>query len=129
MSTDYKLYMVEKDGKTMKLKSWQLTAQVLSKIFGLFPDSILLLSDDGYIETADSDGRFYDVDDLPHWTVSGESMNSVLTQVTGPGLGPGPGPCPSTSLFPYLYQPARNRGRGKSKWTPTSLRKPPGVRA
>ena len=50
----------------MKLKSLQLTARVLSKIFGLFPDLILLPSDDGYVETADSDGRFHDVDDLLH---------------------------------------------------------------
>ena len=63
MSTDYKL---EKDGKTVKLKSSQLTARVLSKNFGLFPDLILLPSDDGYVETADSDGRFHDVDDLLH---------------------------------------------------------------
>ena len=53
--SDYKLYTMEMDGKTVKLKSSQLTAQVLSKVFRLFPESILL-SDDGYVETADNDG-------------------------------------------------------------------------
>ena len=72
--SDYKLYTVERDGKTVKLKSSQLTVQILSKIFGLFPESILLLSNDGYVETADPDGRFHDVDDLSHRTVSGDSL-------------------------------------------------------
>ena len=92
--SDYKLYTVEKDGKTVKLKSSQLAAQVLSKVFGLFPESILLLSDDGYVETADNDGRFHDVDDLPIWTVSGESMRPA-------DCGPG-----SSGITPYSYQPA-----------------------
>lgn len=121
MSTDYKLYTIEKDGRTVKLKSSQLTTQVLSKLFGLFPDSILLLSEDGYVETADPDGRFDDVDDLPVWSVGGESMKPVVA---------GPGPGPSTSVAPYLYQPSvSKRGKGKGKWTPGGMRKPPGVRA
>ena len=90
--SDYKLYTVERDGKTVKLKSSQLTVQILSKIFGLFPDSILLLSDDGYVETADSDGRFHDVDDLPHWTVSGDPLkppaSSSLDCSPGPSARP-----------------------------------------
>ena len=55
--SDYKLFTVVKEGKTVKLnKASQLTMQVMSKVFGLFPESILLLSDDGYVETADTDG-------------------------------------------------------------------------
>ena len=124
---DYKLYTVEHEGKTVKLKSSQLNVQILSKIFGLFPNSILLLSDDGYVETADSDGRFHDVDDLSQWTVTGECMK----------------PCQTVSAVPvsYSYQPPtayRGRGKGKAKWTPRlnplstfhmhAPRTPPGVR-
>lgn len=76
MSADYKLYTVERDEKTVKLKLSQLTVQILSKIFGLFPETILLLSDDGYVETADSEGRFHDVDDLPHWTISCDPLKT-----------------------------------------------------
>ena len=127
--SDYKLYTVEKDGKTVKLKLSQLSAQVLSKVFGLFLESILLLSDDGCVETADNDGRFHDVDDLPIWTVSGESMRPADS---GPG---------SSGIIPYSYQPAvaskaSKKGRGKARWTPTLTtamfsqhQKPPGVRA
>ena len=129
-TSDYKLFTVEKDGKTVKLKASQLTTQVMSNVFGLFPESILLLSNDGYAETADTDGRFHDVDDLPMWTVSGELINPPVSSVPGP-----PG------IAPYSYQPptaskTSKRGRGKAHWTPaytTSMfgqcQKPPGVRA
>ena len=62
--SEYKLFTVEKDGKTVKFKAFQLTTQVMSR---LFQESILLLSDDGYIETADTDGQFYDVDVNSQW--------------------------------------------------------------
>ena len=126
--SDYKLFTVEKDGKTVKLKASQLTTQVLSKVFGLFPESILLLLDDGYVETAETDGRFHDVDDLPAWIVSGELINPPVSSVPGP-----------SGIVPYLYQPptkASKRDLGKAHWTPaytTSMfgqrQKPPGVRA
>lgn len=110
---DYKLYTVERDGKTVKLKSSQLTVQILSKIFGLFPDSILLLSDDGYVETAISDGQFHDVDDMSHWTVIGDSLKP-------PAFNPfdsAPGP---SGLNPFSSQSALSykSGREKSQWTP-----------
>lgn len=93
---DYKLYTIEKDGKTVKLKSSQLKTAVLSKVFGLFPDSIILLSEDGYVETADADGRFYDVDNLPVWTMSGDSLQPLAGTSTGPG---------PSGINPYAYQP------------------------
>lgn len=120
------LYTVEKDGKTIKLKETQLTVQILSKIFGLYPESILLLSDDGYVEAPNDDGRFIDVDDLPIWSVSGEAVRPV-----------------QSSSGSALYQPpttsrgSSRRGRGRIRcWTPATTytppggtRKPPGVRA
>ena len=135
---DYKLYTVEREGKTVKLK---FIVQILSKIFGLFPETILLLSDDGYVETADAEGRFHDVDYLPHWSVSGNSLkasaapSSSLTQFDSAAAG-------QFGLNPFSYQmqpptyTVSKRGRGKTRWMPqfsTSLlgqrRKPPGVRA
>ena len=110
--SEYKLFTVEKD---VKFKASQLTTQVMSKVFGLFPESILLLSDDGFVETADTDGWFHDVDDLPLWTVSGELINPPVSFVPGP-----PG------IMPYSYQPptaskASKRGRGKARWMPSIL--------
>ena len=99
---------VERDGKTVKLKSSQLTVQILSKIFGLFPESILLLSNDGYVETADPDGRFHDVDDLSHWTVSGDSLK--------PTAGGG-GFCRLSRSIWLLFQDRAERLRRWSNWT------------
>ena len=135
---DFKIYTVEHEGKSLKLKSKQVMIQVLAK---LFPETILLVSEDGYVETADDDGRFYDIDDLPMWTVAGDctkpsaSMNAHLA---------------ANCMTPYSYQlqlltagPSVNRGyrmgkkaargRGKLKWTPSFMTSmfgpvPPGVR-
>ena len=76
---DYKLYTIEKDGKSVRLKSSQLRTRVLSKVFGLFPQSIILLSQDGYVEMGSSDGLFHDVDNLPVWTVSGDPLQSTIS--------------------------------------------------
>ena len=58
----------------------QLITQVMSKGFGLFPEFILL-SDDGYVETADTDSRFHYVDDPPVLTVRGELLNLPVSSV------------------------------------------------
>ena len=73
---NYSLYTIEKDGKTVKLKPSQLTTQVIGKVFGLFPDSIILISDDGFVETPDHEGKFLDVDDLSKWVVNGDSLKA-----------------------------------------------------
>ena len=62
---EYSLYNVERDGKSLKLKPRQLNVSVVSKLFCLFPKSIVLVSDVGYVETPDEDGDFIGVDDLP----------------------------------------------------------------
>ena len=43
-------------------------------MFGLFPESIVLISQDGYIETAGADGVLHQVDDLSVWSVSGDPL-------------------------------------------------------
>ena len=124
----YSLYTVELDGKTVRLKPSQLTTQVLCKIFGLFPESIILISEDGFVETPDPEGKFHDVDDLPKWNVCGDSLKARVEQ--------------AQEVAPFSYQPSsqvepRKRGR-PSKWSPkftsallgsVSGQKPPGVRA
>ena len=124
---EFKVYTVSKDSKSLKLKPQQLTTQVLSKLFGLFPDSIVLVSKDGYVEVPSNDGTFTDVDDIPTWTVSGDEI--VPTSTGSTSVGP--------FMNPYSYQPLPLKGqRGKRgrKWVPTNnimlqRQKPPGVRA
>lgn len=50
----YKLFTVEWDGKSLKLKEKQLTTMVLSRVFNLFPETILLVTEDGYVELPDA---------------------------------------------------------------------------
>ena len=95
------MYTVEQNGKLLKLKPCQLTTAVLAKLFCLFPESIVLVSDNGYVATPDEDGDFMNVDDLPIWTVTGESTKPSETLQT-------------TSTNPYAYQPPRP-GKGKVK--------------
>ncbi len=122
----YKLYKEERDGKSFKLKPEQLKTSVLAKLFHLFPESIVLVSEDGYVETADDDGDFKEVDDLPTWSVTGESTKPTSVAAAGSSAGVSP--------LAYSYHlPGKKGGR---KWTPrfttstlAQRQKPPGVRA
>ena len=71
------IYAVEMGDKRVKLKKEQLTTNVLAKIFDIFPDTIILISDDGYVATANSKGVFEDLDDIPIWTCQGTSCNPL----------------------------------------------------
>ena len=60
------IYTVELGDKRVKLKKEQLTTNVLAKIFHIFLDTSILISDDGYAVTANSKGFFEDLDmDMP----------------------------------------------------------------
>lgn len=47
-----------KDSRKLKLKEEQLNLRHIGQIFGLFPGSILLIADDGTVETPDKRGEF-----------------------------------------------------------------------
>ena len=109
----YKLFTVEKDGKSLKLKERQRTSHA-SFLFVLRNN--YFVSDDGYVEIPDEDGCFNSVDDLPVWTVTGDPMNPTSA-------------APSTAMTPF----AAGRKTWDRKWAiiyRTSLiqrQKPPGV--
>ncbi len=112
--------------QVLKLKPGQLNTSVLAKLFHLFPESIVLVSEDGCVETADDDGDFQEVDDLPTWSVTGESTKPTSVAAAGSSAGVSP--------LAYSYQlPGKKGGR---KWTPrfttstlAQRQMPPGVRA
>ena len=56
MSENLDLFVLEFGNKTRKLKESQLTAQLIGKIFNVFPDSIVLIASDGTIEVPDEPG-------------------------------------------------------------------------
>uniref|UniRef100_A0A1X7T8I2 Uncharacterized protein n=1 Tax=Amphimedon queenslandica TaxID=400682 RepID=A0A1X7T8I2_AMPQE len=52
-------YNLTHNGTFMKLKEEQLTKKWIGRIFQVFPDSVVLISEDGEVETPDpSTGRF-----------------------------------------------------------------------
>ena len=78
----YKLFTVKMDDKSFKLKEKQFTTVVLSWVFSLFPELIILVSDDGYVEIPNEEGYFTDVDNLLMWTTSGYSMTPTPAALT-----------------------------------------------
>ena len=124
-----KIYSVELGDKRVKLKKEQLTTNVLAKIFDVYPDTIILISDDGYVATPNAKGIFEDLDDVPIWSCQGTSCNPPVEATS------------SSSSYPY-QAPSKRGGKGKGKgrvqWVPQhttsylpSLRggsnRPPGV--
>jgi hypothetical protein len=79
--TYYNLY---DDHKKVKLKAEQLTTKNLGQIFGLFPDTIYLMSDDGTVETPDADtGAFEDLWSFHKYQVHGEFLLPKTGEIIG----------------------------------------------
>ena len=64
------------EGRSLQMRRDQLTIEVLSKVFRLVPETVLLVSNVGTIATAE-DGVFKNVDALYAWTVEGDRVTSV----------------------------------------------------
>lgn len=70
----------------------------------IFPDAIILISDDGYVATANSKGFFEDLDDIPIWTCQETSCTTS-----------------SSSSYPYQVPSKRGqkvKGKGRVQWVP-----------
>jgi hypothetical protein len=81
------LISVTYEGRSLQMRPDQLTVEVLSKVFRLIPQTMLLVSDVGTIATAD-EGVFTNVDAVYTWTVEGDRVtvvgNSSSSAVAGP---------------------------------------------
>ena len=66
--------------RKLKLRSGQLTTATIGKVFHLFPDSIVLISTDGALETPDDTGTFY-LDDT-EYIVDGDTTSPHKATVT-----------------------------------------------
>ena len=73
MSYD-ELYTLRNDKLSVKLRESQMTASTIGKIFNVFPQSIVLVSDDGNVATPDGSGvfSFLDLSYETSWTVNGD---------------------------------------------------------
>ncbi len=114
-------------GKQVKLKDSQLCTRIIGKVFGVYPDSVILVGDDGTVEVPDEQGNFTDLSSFTDYEVQGESAQSAQ----------------SSGSSQHAFVPISKRGKetvhrmvkaGK-RWNPlslttrgkTSTSKPPGV--
>ena len=51
-------YSLRNDKLSVKLRESQMSASTIGKIFNVFPQSIVLISDDGSVATPDASGVF-----------------------------------------------------------------------
>ena len=116
--------LIQSGSQFLHANTWTANTAVLAKLFYMFPESIVLVSDDGYVATPNEDGDFVHVSNLPIWTVTGDSTR----QANSAG-----GTLQMTT--PNAYQPRPGKGKiSASKWTPTftttlsQFQKPKGVR-
>ena len=125
-------YSLRNDKLSVKLRESQMSASTIGKIFNVFPQSIVLIGDDGSVATPDASGEFscLDLSYETSWTVNGDPSKPDDGSKCRPGS--------SGVLYAY-QQPALSSLPGTSgghmiskKWKPsTSLsltrNKPPGV--
>ena len=76
MSENLDLFVLEFGNKIRKLNESQLTAQLIGKIFNIFPDSIFLVASDGTIEVPDECGYFSGSHTYMDYEVQGDSCIS-----------------------------------------------------
>lgn len=108
----------------MKLRDSQMTAATVAKIFNVFPQSIVLVGDDGTVATPDSNGdfSFLELSCETSWTVNGDPSKTDDSHKQ------------RSASSSYAYQQPQNAeacSSSKTKWKPgafsTSRHKPPGV--
>ena len=119
------LYSLRNDKLSVKLRESQMTASTIGKIFNVFPQSIVLIGDDGSVATPDGSGEFsfLDLTYETSWTINGDPSKLDESSKSRP----------TSSVYAY-QQPASSlpgsSGTSK-KWKPASLsatrNKPPGV--
>lgn len=68
-------------GNYVCMRSSQLNARAVSRVFNLFPQTVFLSADDGSVELPDEDGSF-NVDNMDAsqvWTCNGDSAKPAIT--------------------------------------------------
>ena len=115
------MYSVKDKTLSVRLRCTQMTAETISKIFNVFPQSIVLVGDYGTVATLDENGDFslYEMSTDVVWSVNGNSSKPTKNQnVTSR---------PSTS-YTYQQPTCTSETEKKSKWKPSGTHhKPPGV--
>ena len=87
-------------GNFVRIRSAQLNAKAVGRVFNLFPQSVYLVADDGSVELPNDDGNFdvVNMDSALLWRCDGDcSKPTTDRQAQSQWLQPGPS---------YAYQPS-----------------------
>lgn len=122
------VYTLFNDHRKIKAKEEQLNTKDIGQVFGLYPDSIYLICEDGSLETPCRErGIFSDLKQYYKYEVCGLPLSMSpkgqlsSTPLTGAGL-PSTSTCPGANVASLLT--ARPRGvSSKTRWPA----RPPGV--
>ena len=71
------------EGRTLQLRSDQVTVNNVARTFRLIPETIILVSDSGTVAIPDENGCFPDLDPLLRWTVEGDKSRSQAALFSG----------------------------------------------
>ena len=104
-------YILQYNDRKMKFKYHQLTVKWIGKLFGLYPESILLFTDqEGQLEVPDDSGKFH-LEEIKVYKVQGESIPTLGgIGDAGPSMLTFSSPVPPTgtvtpNALPYPYPP------------------------
>ena len=68
------------EGKVRKIRESELDTRLIGKVFNLYPDSIVLVNEDGLVETESrEDGRFIDLSEFIEYDVEGDNLDHIPT--------------------------------------------------
>lgn len=122
------LFTVKNDTTTVKLRSAQLNADTLSRIFNVDPDTVFLVGEDGTVAFPDSERTFDTMEmDCEVWTVNGNGRSFPTDASTSnpappkqkkwkPSIQSSLTPCGSGRLG---KQKPESTKKGSTSWTKT----------
>ena len=89
------MYSVKVQTLSVRLRCTQMTTETMSKIFNVFPQSVVLVGDNGTVATPDEDGSFcvYEMSTDVEWSVNGDRSRPSENQNVA-----------STRSISYAYQ-------------------------
>ncbi len=124
------IYYLSFQGKQVKMKDSQLSTKWIGKVFGLYPDSIILVGDDDTIEIPDEYGSFTGLKRFTDYEVQGDSTKLPISPSGSGSSQHAFVPIPKRGKD-IIVSTARSGDSGK-RWNPLSLsrgktNKPPGV--
>ena len=109
-------YSIQYGDRKMKLKEHQLTAKLIGKVFGLYPESVILFTDE--LEVPDDEGSFH-LRAYCTYIVQGDKkpvVSANVEQCSGQSSSSTAGMAPKNSLPYQKVSGSPSATKKSSKW-------------